>query len=139
MEVSVHLDDLAQLTEFLDGTADDPETYREEADKNGGVVTLEMEECNYGLHSQRESAAHAGLAFFGWHDAGGEYGPYRFAAVGGVMEEHPTDHDGYLAIRVDEEEVMHHDIDVQFAPIEQVQEYIRHSRKAKAAVRREEN
>ena len=51
------------------------------------VAHYEVDEANYGMHTDRDKAADAGCVFTGWHGNGGEYGPMEFAAADGKMAE----------------------------------------------------
>jgi len=68
---------------------------------NPDIVTVDVQEANYGWVDDREAAAEAGFLFIGQHDAGGTYGPCSFAAVNGVHMEMPVDHDGNLVMALD--------------------------------------
>lgn len=54
----------------------------------------EVEEANYGLTQKREQLAAAGVRFYGYHSAGGEYPAFVYYAVDGVQCEHVGDGDG---------------------------------------------
>lgn len=61
--------------------------YNELEEASPGVLELTECEANYGRWDDRREAAAAGLVFIGWHGAGGDYGPRRFAAFGGRQVE----------------------------------------------------
>ena len=61
-----------------------------------GIVELADEQANY---------AHSGdmpneVPYFGWHDAGGNYGPHAFACDGNGYVEAHMDPNGELVVRV---------------------------------------
>ena len=79
------------LTALLGG-ADEVSSYDED------FVELVYYEADGGLTTDREKAAKQGIAFFGSHSAGIEYGPYVFASHIGIMLENEVSTDGNLLI-----------------------------------------
>jgi hypothetical protein len=65
------------------------------------VLSLTIEEANYGLDDERRELAAMGVPFFGEHSDGGSYGGMHFAAYGGEIIEAPAGHDGELFVVCD--------------------------------------
>lgn len=76
--------------------------YVTEATIEDGVGVFDLEEVNYGGLNELDNAARAGVVFAGSHGAGDEYGPMRFAGVGGKYEEHCEGYDCTLILYVRE-------------------------------------
>lgn len=57
-------------------------------------------DANFGLQSQLENAARAGLAFIAYNDAGDDYGPGAFLAFGGNFTQVDTDRDANPVVGV---------------------------------------
>jgi hypothetical protein len=49
--------------------------------QNETWIHVSISEANYGLMSDRENIAFAGIPFFGWHGSGGDYESCVFAAA----------------------------------------------------------
>jgi hypothetical protein len=98
----------------------------EYAGEDGWLVD---EEANYGGCDSREELARAGVAFYGNHFEGGDYGACRFAAMNGEMREFDGDHDLWLVVRLDED--AEH---VNEEALKEALEYLRFEKQVKALV-----
>ena len=67
---------------------------------NGATSIVDVDEANYAMSYELDTANHAGIQFMGWHGAGDEYGEEAFVSMGkrGVMY-YPESH-GYPMLRL---------------------------------------
>ena len=70
---------------------------------DGDVVSVDMDEVNYGGDDDLDTAASLGIRFYGHHGAGCAYGPEWFLGDGTRRIAIPTDADGYAMVRYDPE------------------------------------
>jgi len=66
----------------------------------GDLIEIVEFEANYAWFDERERMARAGIAFFGQHGPGGEYGSYQFVSDGREMRELQTDGSGLHLVPV---------------------------------------
>jgi hypothetical protein len=104
LEMTIRREDLPKFARHVDAKPDE-EWWDDLHDhpSNPRLVSVSVNEANYGWLDERQEAAEAGIPFFGSHDEGGCYGGYAFAAMDGEMNEAPLNHDGYLVIAVDDD------------------------------------
>ena len=75
----------------------------ETRDQDGAVCEMVDEEADYGNNYELRAIAARGVPFFGFSDAGIEYGPAAFCGDGRKYREVDTTESGYLLVRVDED------------------------------------
>ena len=93
-----------------------------------GTINAHTCEANYGLSDERLELAEAGLAFYGYHGAGGDYGEIAFACYEGEEREINADYDGKPVVNIYEDGlILDRDIDeaIKYWDIhKQAKEYI---------------
>lgn len=72
-------------------------------DQDGDVCEMVDEEADYGNNSELREIAARGVPFFGFSDAGIEYGPAVFCGDGRKYLEVDTTESGHLLVLVDED------------------------------------
>ena len=126
----VHKNRLAALDKHL---GNGEQFLRQFEPNEDGEIELELEECNYGLLSDREKAAKEGIPFHGSHCAGGCYGPARFASHGGKHMEVQTSEEGDITVKFDMDT-----LDANPGDILHVREFLALEKLAEEAVRKGE-
>lgn len=107
-----------------------------DSEEEGGdpwSVRVEILEANYGLTDEREQLAAAGIAFYGQHGAGADYGDCAFAGCDGRHLEASTDSEGFLVTRVDDDDGTVVEVNLKY-----VRKFIELCKKAKAQVHADE-
>jgi len=64
-------------------------------------VSYEVSDVNWDAFEERREAAEAGVLFYGYHGAGGEYGPRAFCGGDGQLSEVETGTDGRFVLYAD--------------------------------------
>ena len=106
LSITLRRDDLPKLLKLLGfsdqeiqrGCGGDVET----EDNNDGSTTVRFHEANYGLYSERQDLAAMGVAYYGSHGAGGDYGPAAFASAGRQWADVPISQSGETMVPVSE-------------------------------------
>jgi hypothetical protein len=66
-------------------------------------VSYEVQGANWGAYDERKEAAEAGILFYGYHGAGGEYGSVAFCGGDGELSEADTGTDSRFVLYADED------------------------------------
>jgi len=105
LTITLRKDDVPKLARAMHGTEAEVQTGRlsgvmmEEAED--GAVALHIEEANYGLYTERQDLAKLGVAYYGGHGAGGDYGPAAFAGADGQWADVAVSPDGTVMLPAD--------------------------------------
>jgi len=106
LSITLRQDDLPKLLRLLDFS--DQEIQRgvggevETQDSDDGSTTVRVHEANYGLYSERQELAAMGVAYYGSHGAGGDYGSAAFTAANGQWADVPMSECGQIMVPVND-------------------------------------
>ena len=75
----------------------------DDEDGDSAVVDGYIEEVNYGGDNELDTAAAAGIRFYGKHHSGDEYGPEMFCSEGKRRTALAVDTDGWACVHYDPE------------------------------------